>query len=180
MGILTQLLSCYVFLALFDLLNNSNKNAPEMIVFVLGSIGAILAMAIIQLVMYGLSHWHREVNSIIFYYFFKTFKKTKIVHHENLGEFILKVDNNDVDKQLDLYQQNWFGFKRIASFELVDNPEVLAKKIKTKLDELYSKKLFETDKKIRFNQKVNKIMEWDGYLDVVTRRDDKLDKLGIK
>ncbi len=182
MGILTQLLTCYVFnLVLFGLLDNSDKNAPEIIVTLLGSILAILTVTLIQLIMYGLSYWQREGESIIFYYFFKTFKKTKIVHHEHLGDFILKVDKIiPGGKELDLYQQNWFGLKRIACFELVDNPEVLSKRIKSKLDEIYSQKLFQSDQKNRFNQKVNKIMEWDGYLDVVTRRDDKLDKLGIK
>lgn len=182
-GILTQLLTCYVFKSiLFGLLDNTfNNKTPETIAIVLGSILAILVIALIQIIMYGLSYWHREEKSIIFYYFFKTFKRTKIVHHEHLGDFILKLDKNiPTGKELDLYQQNWFGFKRIASFELVDNPEVLAKRIKSKLDEIYSKKLFQTDQEIRLKQKVNKIMEWDGYLDVVTRRDDKLDKLGIK
>ena len=131
-GILTQLLACYLFkLVLFGLLNNKT---PETIAIVLGSILAILVMALIQIIMYGLSYWHREEKSIIFYYFFKTFKRTKIVHHEHLGDFILKLDKNiPSGKELDLYQQNWFGFKRIASFELVDNPEVLAKRIKSKL-----------------------------------------------
>jgi hypothetical protein len=102
-----------------------------------------------------------------------------VVHHEYLGDFIIQIDNSK-SREVMLFKQDWFGFENLNSFDLQDDPEVLAKNIKIKLDSLYSQKLYEDDIKNRFNQKVNKIMEWDGHLDIVTRRDDKLDKLGIK
>ena len=180
LGILTQLFVCYIFkLILFGLINNMNKDTSQLTGIIIGSLLGILSVTIIQLILYLLSHWHRENDSIIFYYFFMSLKKCKVVHHEYLGDFIIQIDNSK-SREVMLFKQDWFGFENLNSFDLQDDPEVLAKNIKIKLDSLYSQKLYEDDIKNKFNQKVNKIMEWDGHLDTVTRRDDKLDKLGIK
>ena len=181
LGILTQLFVCYIFkLILFGLINNMNKDTTSQLTgIIIASLIGILSVAIIQFILYGLGYWHRENDSIIFYYFFMSLKKSKVVHHEYLGDFIIQIDNSK-SREVMLFKQDWFGFENLNSFDLQDDPEVLAKNIKIKLDSLYSQKLYEDDIKNRFNQKVNKIMEWDGHLDTVTRRDDKLDKLGIK
>jgi hypothetical protein len=42
-----------------------------------------------------------------------------------------------------------------------------------KLDDLYQKENVEKNKKTAFE-------EWDGYLDTQSKRDDKLNKLGVK
>ena len=180
LGILTQLFVCYIFkLILFGLINNMNKDTSQLSGIIIGSLIGIVCVAVIQLILYLLSHWHRENDSIIFYHFFISLKKSKVIHHEYLGDFIIQIDNSRFNGVM-LFKQDWFGFEHLNSFDLQDDPEVLAKNIKSTLDSLYSQQLYEDDIKNRFNQKVNKIMEWDGHLDTVTRRDDKLDKLGIK
>ena len=180
LGILTQLFVCYIFkLILFGLINNMNKDTSQLSGIIIGSLIGIVCVAVIQLILYLLSHWHRENDSIIFYHFFMSLKKSKVIHHEYLGDFIIQIDNSRFNGVM-LFKQDWFGFEHLNSFDLQDDPEVLAKNIKSTLDSLYSQQLYEDDTKNRFNQKVNKIMEWDGHLDTVTRRDDKLDKLGIK
>ena len=180
LGILTQLFVCYIFkLILFSLLNSMNKDISQLTGIIIGSLIGIVCVAVIQLILYLLSHWHRENDSIIFYHFFISLKKSKVIHHEYLGDFIIQIDNSRFNGVM-LFKQDWFGFEHLNSFDLQDDPEVLAKNIKSTLDSLYSQQLYEDDTKNRFNQKVNKIMEWDGHLDTVTRRDDKLDKLGIK
>ena len=180
LGILTQLFVCYIFkLILFGLINNMNKDTSQLSGIIIGSLIGIVCVAVIQLILYLLSHWHRENDSIIFYHFFISLKKSKVIHHEYLGDFIIQIDNSRFNGVM-LFKQDWFGFEHLNSFDLQDDPEVLAKNIKSTLDSLYSQQLYEDDTKNRFNQKVNKIMEWDGHLDTVTRRDDKLDKLGIK
>ena len=180
LGILTQLFVCYIFkLILFGLINNMNKDTSQLSGIIIGSLIGIVCVAVIQLILYLLSHCHRENDSIIFYHFFISLKKSKVIHHEYLGDFIIQIDNSRFNGVM-LFKQDWFGFEHLNSFDLQDDPEVLAKNIKSTLDSLYSQQLYEDDTKNRFNQKVNKIMEWDGHLDTVTRRDDKLDKLGIK
>jgi hypothetical protein len=179
LGLSTNLL---VFIVVFrlvfvNIINNASKEASMTLVIILSSLLTLLVIASVQLILYGLSYWHREGDSIIFYYFFKTLKRTKIVHHDHLGEFILTFDKyND----LVLLKQNWFGCKIIGSFYLTDDTEELSKKIQGVLNELYKDILYKEEKKKNIADKVNKIMSWDGYLDKATRRDDKLDKLGIK
>ena len=178
LGILTQLFVCYIFkLILFGLINNMNKDTSQLTGIIIASLLGILSVTIIQVILFGLSYWHREEDSIIFYYFFKTLKRTKIVHHEHLGEFILTFDK---DNDLVLYKQNWFICEEIGTFYLTDDTEELSKKIQGSLNELYKDILYKEEKKKIIDSKVNKIMSWDGYLDKATRRDDKLDKLGIK
>ena len=183
LGLFSQLFICfYTFkFIVFGFINSSNRNQSisGLSAIIVGSLIALLVLAVIQVILYLLSHWHRENDSIIFYHFFKSIKKSKVVHHEYLGDFIIQIDNSSY-REVTLFKQDWFGFEYLNSFELESDPENLAKNIKSTLDSLYSQQLYEDDTKNRFNQKVNKIMEWDGHLDTVTRRDDKLDKLGIK
>ena len=179
LGLSTHLL---VFIGSFrlvfmNLISNMNKDASMTLVVILSSILTLLVIALFQLILFGLSYWHREEDSIVFYYFFKTLKRPKIVHHEHLGKFILAFDK---DNDLVLYKQNWFICEQIGSFYLTDDTEHLAKKIQDSLNELYKDILYKEEKKKITNSKINKIMSWDGYLDKATRRDDKLDKLGIK
>jgi hypothetical protein len=183
LGIFSQLFICfYTFkFIVFGFLNSTNRNQSisGLTAIIVGSLIALIVLTLIQLILYLLSHWHRENDSIIFYHFFMSLKKSKVIHHEYLGDFIIQIDNSR-SREVILFKQDWFGFEHLNSFNLQDDPEVLAKNIKSTLDSLYSQQLYEDDIKNRFNQKVNKIMEWDGHLDTVTIRDDKLDKLGIK
>ena len=130
LGILTQLFVCYIFkLILFGLINNMNKDTSQLTGIIIGSLLGILSVTIIQLILYLLSHWHRENDSIIFYYFFKSIKKCKVVHHEYLGDFIIQIDNSSY-REVTLFKQDWFSFEHLNSFDLQDDPEVLAKNIK--------------------------------------------------
>jgi hypothetical protein len=179
LGLSTHLL---VFIGAFrlvfmNLISHLNKDASMPLAIITGSLLTLLVIALFQLILFGLSYWHREVDSIVFYYFFKTLKRPKIVHHEHLGKFILTFDK---DNDLVLYKQNWFICEEIGTFYLTDDTEQLAKKIQDSLNELYKDILYKEEKKKNIADKVNKIMSWDGYLDKATRRDDKLDKLGIK
>lgn len=189
LGLFSQLFICfYTFkFIVFGFLNSTNRNQSlsGLTAIIVGSLIALIVLTLIQLILYLLSHWHRENDSIIFYHFFitlftiRSLKKSKVIHHEYLGDFIIQIDNSR-SWEVMLFKQDWFGLEHLNSFGLESDPETLAKNIKSRLDDLYSEKLKEDDMKNRFNQKVNKIMEWDGHLDTVTRRDDKLEKLGIK
>ena len=182
LGLSTHLL---VFIGAFklvfvNLITQMNKSPIPLKLF-LTSLLTLLVIATFQLILFALSYWQREVDSIIFYYFFKTLKKKKIVHHEQLGKFLLILDK---DNDLVLYKQNWFVCERIGYFSLgsVDNKntEILYKNIELKLNGLYKNILSEQNKKKEESEKIKRIMSWDGHLSKVTRRDDKLNQLGIK
>ena len=179
LGISTHLLILIgsIKLVFLNIIKNPNKDASMIVVIFLASFLTLLTILVIQLIIYGISYWHRENDSHIFYQFYNILKKPKIIHHEHLGKFLLTFDK---DNDLILLKQNWFSLKEIGQFYLTDDTEELAKKIQKNLNELYKNILAEEEKKKNITNKVNKIMSWDGHLDKATRRDDKLDKLGIK
>ena len=154
-----------------------NKDASMTLVVILSSILTLLVIGALQLILYGFSHWQRENDSHIFYQFYNTLRKPKIVHHEHLGEFLLIFDK---DNDLVLLKQNWFTSKEIGHYYLTDDTEALSKKIQENLNGLYKNILSEEEKKKNIKNKINKIMSWDGHLNKTTRRDDKLEQLGIK
>ena len=177
LGLITQLFVCILpFKLIFT--NFKPDGASPLLSVILGTILSLLLSGILQMILHGLSYWHRENSSIIFYHFFRSLKKSKIIHHEDLGEFIILI-NNGISQEVILYNQGWFGCEEINTFELISNTEVLSKRIKDVLDNEYSYKIKMEESKNNFNQKVENVMKWDGHLDTVTRRDDKLDKLGI-
>lgn len=176
LGLVTQLFVCILpFKLIFT--NFKPEGANPLLSVILGTILSLLLSGILQIILHGLSYWHRNNSSIIFYHFFRSLKKSKIIHHEDLGEFIILIDNRR--EEVILFNQGWFGFEEINNFELISNTEVLSKRIKDVLDNEYSYMIKKQESKNNFNQKVENVMKWDGHLNNVTRRDDKLDKLGI-
>jgi len=75
------------------------------------------------------------------------------------------------------YNQNWFGCEIIGEWGIYED---LTTNINKRLDNIYKQKLYDIDQQKRENAKISEIMKWDGHLNKVTRRDEKLDKLGIK
>ena len=182
LGISTHLLILIGSIKLVLLsVQNPNKDESMILIIFLSSVLTLLTILFIQIFIYGVSYWQmqkgRENDSHIFYQFYNILKKPKIVHHEQLGKFLLTFDK---DNDLILLKQNWFSLKEIGHFYLTDDTEELAKKIQKNLNELYKNILDEEEKKKNITTKVNKIMSWDGHLNKSTRRDDKLEQLGIK
>ena len=160
LGLFSQLFICFYTCQFgFEFINSTHRSQDisDLIANIIAILISLLTLSLIQVVLYLLSHWHRENDSIIFYHFFISLKKSKVVHHEHLGDFIIQIDNSR-SKEVMLFKQYWFGFEHLDSFGLQDDPEVLSKNIKSTLDSLYSQQLYEDDIKNRFNQKVNKIM----------------------
>ena len=75
------------------------------------------------------------------------------------------------------YNQNWLGCEIIGEWSIYED---LTTNINKRLDNIYKQKLYDIDQQKRENDKISEIMKWDGHLNKVTRRDEKLDKLGIK
>jgi hypothetical protein len=72
-----------------------------------------------------------------------------------------------------IYKQRWLYQVEITKVEYTDNLHTLVIRTKMMLDDLYQKENAEKNKKTAFE-------EWDGYLDTQSKRDDKLNKLGVK
>jgi hypothetical protein len=98
----------------------------------------------------------------------------KRIYHDGLG--VLFSGTPTVDDKVEwihIYKQRWLYQVEIAKVEYTDNLHTLVIRTKSKLDDLYQKENVEKNKKTAFE-------EWDGYLDTQSKRDDKLNKLGVK
>lgn len=72
-----------------------------------------------------------------------------------------------------IYKQRWLYQVLLEKVDYTDDIHTLTTRTKYRLDELYKKERYEKNKYSNFE-------EWDGYLDAQSKRDDKLNSLGIK
>ncbi len=100
---------------------------------------------------------------------FKSFKK---VYHSELGYFIIRISESGVN----LYQQGWFRLTHLKEFTLED-PELLQGRIKKYLDDKYQYQVRIKKENDDINSKINKVKEWDGFLDTIGKRDEKINQL---
>ena len=105
------------------------------------------------------------------------FDRYKEIYHSDYGtlytEIMQKNPNGrfveDRKKYLYIYEQRWLSLKLLTKVEYHDDINKLINSTKYELDKLYK----ESGVDVNFEK-------WDGYLDTESKRDDKLNKLGVK
>ena len=105
------------------------------------------------------------------------FDRYKEIYHSDYGtlytEIMQKNPNGrfaeDKKKYLYIYEQRWLSLKLLTKVEYYDDINRLINSTKYELDKLYK----ESGVDVNFEK-------WDGYLDTESKRDDKLNKLGVK
>lgn len=93
--------------------------------------------------------------------------KQKKVYHSDLGYFYIEYDIKG--EKTTLYEQKIFTQEKISEIGSID-PDYISVRIKSILDDKYRTKL-ETE------QKKKKIETWDGFLDKIGKRDQKIDQI---
>lgn len=99
----------------------------------------------------------------------------KRICHAELGTLWAEIsDRGDHSgtKEMTIWKQYWLFSKQIAQVEYTDSKELLIQRTKRELDGLHSKRRQKKSKTPAFD-------EWDGYLDAQSKRDDKLNGIGI-
>jgi hypothetical protein len=104
------------------------------------------------------------------YWFWSASKK---IYHDGFGVLYSRVDQEDKSEFLMIYKQRWLYQVLLEKVDYTDDIHTLTTRTKYRLDELYKKERYEKHKYSNFE-------EWDGYLDAQSKRDDKLNSLGIK
>jgi hypothetical protein len=97
---------------------------------------------------------------------------TKKIYHSGFGTIYSLLSENEHKTITDLviYEQKWFCQKQILKIDYTENIDVLISRVKKGLDNKY----------LLMQEKAETPFEkWDGYLDTQSKRDDKLNKLGI-
>jgi hypothetical protein len=113
-----------------------------------------------------------KIFPMFWWMFIRQRKKT---YHSKLGWFDLYIFRS-VNK-IFVYKQGFFHCLEIGevSLEHSDVPH----QIKEVLDREYRSVLEEKDERDKQNELIAKVIKWDGYLDTETRRDKKINDLGI-
>lgn len=104
-----------------------------------------------------------------------SFQKRKRLYHSDMGEFELIIDDKTLEG--DVVRQGFLSCKKLFNVDL-DNKHYMDI-IKRNLDERYKEEIKGIEKIRKNKQRVTEIMNSDGYFDVVGKRDDKINKLGI-
>jgi hypothetical protein len=144
----------------------------------LASIAIIIFFFIIYnlLTMGFISHTVLDGKKTILNYVFylKDYVNIKWVCHSELGYFPTIIGK----RKLTIYEQGIFSINKLTSISTDDTSiERISNMVKEHLDWVY-KNLLQDAKEVEvLKAKQNEIKKWDGYLDVPTRRDKKIDEL---
>jgi hypothetical protein len=127
-------------------------------------------LLLVYLLATGVASFSNNYCPISFWFW----SANKRIYHDGLG--VLYSDTpiiHDKAEWIHIYKQRWLYQVEITKVEYTDNLQTLVIRIKSKLDDIYQKENNEKTKYSTFE-------EWDGYLDTQSKRDDKLNKLGVK
>ena len=148
------------------------------------TIGAIIGLTVIGLLITVLvlflgvviNKLFEDSGITIFTAFFMiSFQKRKRLYHSTMGEFELIIDEDNLEGLL--VKQGLFSCKEIAKFDL--ERKNFMETIKQHLDSKYKDEIKEIEERKRKRELVKVLMKEEGYLDIVGKRDDKLNKLGL-
>lgn len=90
----------------------------------------------------------------------------KRIYYSDLGEFYVRYGHTEID----VYRQDFFASKHLFSCDYYGDIDGLKRQIESKLRSIYSTELEEKERKKKF-------LNWDGYVDTTSKRDDKLKKI---
>ena len=148
------------------------------------TIGAIIGLTVIGLLITVLLLFLGAVINKLFEdsgitiftaFFMISFQKRKRLYHSTMGEFELIIDEDNLEGLL--VKQGLFSCKEIAKFDL--ERKNFMETIKQHLDSKYKDEIKEIEERKRKRELVKVLMKEVGYLDVVGKRDDRLNKLGL-
>jgi len=106
-----------------------------------------------------------DVDGYVLFFFFPFFFFNKRIYYSDLGYFYLSGK-----ERITIRKIGPFGAKKVFVVYYDDDVESLRQQIKSKLDSLYADEL---DKK----RKKKLLKDWDGYIDLKSKRDDRLNEI---
>ena len=113
-----------------------------------------------------------ECITILGYLYFRKLKK-KWIYHSDLGHYLCIITTDKIK----LYEPKYLYMKEIYDDYYSGTVEDISKNIKRHLDNRYKSLLVDIQQDKEYKERINKINKWDGYLDVQSRRDDKINKI---
>lgn len=149
---------------------------------VLGTIALVAIVAIVLAMQAGLFFLFEKMidegnkpGKIFPMFWFMLIPERKRTYHSKLGRFDLYIFRSA--NKIFVYKQGFFHCHEIGEVSLGSSD--VPGQIKDLLDREYSSILKEKDNREKQNELIAKVREWDGFLDKETRRDKKINDLGI-
>jgi len=105
---------------------------------------------------------------------FRRYRNIKWIYHSELGYFPSVIGK----KKLFLYRQNIFTVDDLVDIDTSGRTiKYISDSVKSHLDWLYKNQLDDSKRAELIKAKNDEIRKWDGFLDVPSRRDKKIDEL---
>ena len=105
---------------------------------------------------------------------FSRYRNIKWIYHSELGYFPSVIGK----KKLILYRQNIFTIDDVLDIDTPNRTiKYISDSVKSHVDWLYKNQLDDNRKAELIKAKNDEIKKWDGFLDVPSRRDKKIDEL---
>ncbi len=167
----------YLFDKQFMIKNQHAGNSNLIIPIFLISIIVIACFVFILAAINGIAIRDAHKYNITKYPFYLFVKKDiKWIYHSELGYFLSIIKKDKIV----IYEQKCLCREELIDYHINSKrttPITLSKEIKDYLDRLYLERLDEIKKLKEQNDKIEELKKWDGFLDVVGRRDGKIDQL---
>jgi Cdc6-like AAA superfamily ATPase len=144
------------YLLVFKIMGPASITEPPLFILMTLYSSFVIVVALI-FVIFG--------KSLKFFHWLDNLKKLKKVYHSQLGYFYIDCDFKK-DEAI-LYEQTPFNLIEIYKIYSLD---YLSEEIKEILDKRYKEK-------IDNETKMNKVKNWDGFLDIEGKRDQKIDQI---
>jgi hypothetical protein len=113
-----------------------------------------------------------HISGLVYRKLLLSLNRVKIVYHSDYGKFVCI---SDIDSDyIMIYNQRYFMLENIGSVRVSNNLDSITNEIKSIIEsEMMSREHSEKKR----NTKSDVLKKWDGYLDTVGKRDDKINKI---
>jgi hypothetical protein len=151
---------------------NDNKLASEVLLIAMSTYLGYLLVSIFWVLFYGILKDGEPPNPSynIPFLFWPFALRRKKVYYSDLGYFYISFKDGEVN----VYKQTPLMSHFLFNVSFGGDVNRLRVAIKNHLDDIYHRELEQMRNKRELK---NSLKKWDGYIDLKSKRDDKLDKL---
>jgi len=151
---------------------NDNKLASEVLLIAMSTYLGYLVVSIFWVLFYGMITEGEPPNptyNIPFLFWPFTLRRKKI-YYSDLGYFYISFKNGEVN----VYKQTPLMSHFLFNVSFGGDVDGLRVAIKNHLDDIYHRELEQMRNKRELK---NSLKKWDGYIDIKSKRDDKLNQI---
>jgi len=151
------------------ILVNNNKSVDEVFLLTFATYLGYFVISLLWILFYGMITEANPAYNIPF--FFWPFKlRRKKIYYSDLGYFYISFKDGEVN----VYKQTPLMSHFLFNVSFGGDVDGLRVAIKNHLDDIYHRELEQIRNKRELK---NSLKKWDGYIDIKSKRDDKLNQI---